>query len=277
MFLVSPYQAYILLWKSNIFSEIFPFPPNHNTKELLKQIKQSIQLLSHDFTSHLLYDYKDNYIALIFALILLRQNSIPTILYKKTTTLQDMENLFLHRSIIQNKKDKNYIQFVKSTLTHFRFSNIIIKKTIALLENISVLPYLMRKKDMQSKSVLRFSAKRLRIFAAIAYTKENALLSLLLLFSCNNAWNTSPHKKEHNDLIKKCYYSLLSNKECFFFDIKDIDMNGSDVLSLTNKKSGKWLGDIKKTLFRMILINPSKNNKEILIKQTRIFLRKISH
>lgn len=67
------------------------------------------------------------------------------------------------------------------------------------------------------------------------------------------------------DTILNILKDIKENNECYM--IKDLDINGKDIIALGYKN--KAIGDVLNYLLEEVIINPSLNNKEILISRIK--------
>lgn len=74
------------------------------------------------------------------------------------------------------------------------------------------------------------------------------------------------YKREQIKYIVLKAHNAKAIKKKIGFSISDLDINGYDIMKLLNIKPGKLVGEILKYLFEIVINDPTKNEKEVLLK-----------
>jgi len=147
---------------------------------------------------------------------------------------------------IANKQPQSYIEKIRSILKRLKYSNNII---FHILHILSYCYYDIEKLDCKVK--MRFFIKD----AKKEYIQDIFMLKKALAFNKSSLYNI--------ETIEKNIKALML--EDFPHNIKELCIKGDDLLSIGIKK-GPIIGQLLNKLLDIVLEEPSKNNKDVLIK-----------
>lgn len=106
-------------------------------------------------------------------------------------------------------------------------------------------------KDHSKKDIV----KRKTCFIAVASGKEDFINTMSLVRALDSKIDIIPYVLMFNDIIKKD----------FPFDILDLKIKGSDIIKACPLISGRNINDLMKKLYKNVVCNGVKNDKETLI------------
>lgn len=78
-------------------------------------------------------------------------------------------------------------------------------------------------------------------------------------------------KEENMRAVSRLYEQILAQKQCV--SLKTLDVTGRDLMEQTGMTPGKQIGEILKYLLDFVVDDPSRNQKEILIKEAERYLK----
>lgn len=78
-------------------------------------------------------------------------------------------------------------------------------------------------------------------------------------------------KEENMRAVSRLYEQILAQKQCV--SLKTLDVTGRDLMEQTGLPPGKQIGEILKYLLDFVVDDPSRNQKEILIKEAERYLK----
>lgn len=80
-----------------------------------------------------------------------------------------------------------------------------------------------------------------------------------------------PEKKKRIDSAHRIYKEILAERQPYL--VSHLAVNGKDLIRL-GYKPGREIGDTLKRLIDEVIINPSLNNRDYLLKSAKEFRRK---
>ena len=78
-------------------------------------------------------------------------------------------------------------------------------------------------------------------------------------------------KEENLKAVSQLYEQILTQKQCV--SLKMLDVTGRDLMEQTGMAPGKKIGEILKYLLDFVVDDPSRNQKEILLKEAERYLK----
>lgn len=78
-------------------------------------------------------------------------------------------------------------------------------------------------------------------------------------------------KKEHLEKISLLYEEVISGKQCV--SLKMLAVSGKDLIEQIDMKPGRQIGEVLHHLLDLVIEEPSRNQKEVLIKEAKRYLK----
>ena len=78
-------------------------------------------------------------------------------------------------------------------------------------------------------------------------------------------------KEENLKAVSQLYEQILTQKQCV--SLKMLDVTGRDLMEQTGMAPGKKIGEVLKYLLDLVVDDPSRNQKEILLKEAERYLK----
>lgn len=149
---------------------------------------------------------------------------------------------------------------VKEILSRLRFDNNTIKVVSKLIEHHLVLNVTVMPTKYEVKLLLNeMGVDNITLLFALQRADINSLDNPIIFL-------------EKVRYTENLVNEIVNNKDPL--NIKDLNINGGDLISNLNLKPGKLLGDVLNHLLNIVLENPDLNSKEILLTLAKKFLNK---
>lgn len=229
------------------FASKLSFSIEENTLLAIKKLNKTIEKVSSERIKEELdktltsahpslgisYMKETGLLKVIIPSLTIDEDTISSLDRQNTLTVQ-LSILF---SSLKSEEVKNILKSLKSSNKE--------KEEVLLLLSAFSFPYKEDISDYEIRLILR------------KVGKENIQSFFALREALKVSTNDSTFKKKIEDEIKK-------NTPLF---IKDLDITGNDLIKIG--KEGKEIGDALEYLMRVVLKNPEKNKKEILLKEIK--------
>lgn len=143
-------------------------------------------------------------------------------------------------------------RIAKDIMARLKFSNKDMEYILNLVRN----HMFCGSKEMKDSAVRRFVSK---------IGPENVDAMCILKYADRVGNGTKPVSELNidNTFLKSRFEKILKEENAF--KIKDLAINGHDIMEILNIPGGKKVGDILKDLFEQVMEDPTLNNRETLI------------
>lgn len=150
-------------------------------------------------------------------------------------------------------------KFVASNLTQLKFSNGEIARVVSLVKlhmrqlNMQTSPKAVRKLlvDLNSSGIDFDYWFKLKIADRFGNKKK------------------FPYMEYQIDNIKNYVHDIIDKANFKEFSVKDLEVNGNDVMSILSVGPSKIVGDVLNRLFDEVVDDPTKNNREYLLNRVK--------
>ncbi len=165
--------------------------------------------------------------------------------------------LLLHEANLKNKSIESF-ELSKKILRRLKFDNETIKKTSLLIKYIHI-PFILSEYEIR-KAINQIGYNQMQL---LFYVKTVRL----------KTFDNQIYKVKLKDLSKayRIYNEIDKRGDCT--SLSSLKVDGKDLIEL-GYKPGKALGQTLNLLLDMVLQDPSKNNKAILLKKAEKYLEK---
>lgn len=269
------------------FSARFGFEIEENTKKAIKELshtlsKISMERIREEFVQILVSDYPekidelyrdgllDTFLPEWDEMVKTSQNSMHHIYNVSNHTIHTLKNIentrVLRLSALFHDIGKPYTKVTDNNKDHFDGHE---QKSAYLALKIMKRLKFDNKTIKKVTSLVRFHNLRINDKKELkSIMSKTSLIIFPEIFELNKADILAQSEYKRGEKldklyrVRKMYQKIMQDKEPLF--IKDLDIKGEDLLKNGIKK-GKYMGEILNRLLDIVIENPQKNKKEILL------------